>query len=146
MTDDIPPLRPPHLTPPVRSLDDLDRHWRSIKGPWGFSQPQLFCQVFDAGGRLLPHMINIEDCPEEPDRLLLGNLMEIMTELLADIAPGGSLAMMFARPGDAQLRDADRVWARDLTDAGRRAPIDVWPVFLATDVGVRIASPDDLAA
>lgn len=130
----------------MRSLDDLERHWRSIKGPWGFSEPQLFCQLFAADGTLLPQIMNITDCPSEPDALLLENLFGIMTEVLADFAPGGSFAAMFARPGDAQCREADRVWARKITAAGAKAPIDVWPVYLATDVGVRIASPDDLAA
>lgn len=132
--------------PPVRSLNDLDRHWRSIKGQWGFAERQLFCQVFDAEGGLLPQIINITECPPLPDRLLLDNLLEIMTDVLTDVAPGGSFAAMFARPGDGQLREPDRAWARALTAAGAKAPIEVWPVFLATDVGVRIASPDDLAA
>lgn len=130
----------------MRSLADLERHWRSIKGPWGFSQPQLFCQLFDAEGTLMPQIINITECAPLPDQLLLDNLLEIMTDVLADFAPGGSFAAMYARPGDGQLRDADRAWARALTAAGAEAPIEVWPVFLATDVGVRIASPDDLAA
>lgn len=130
----------------MRSLDDLERHWRSIKGPWGFSQSQLFCQVFDVEGELLPQIINITECPPLPDALLLDNLLEIMTDFLTDFAPGGSFAAMYARPGDGQLRESDRVWARGLTAAGAEAPIEVWPVFLATDSGVRIASPDDLAA
>lgn len=146
MTDDIPPLRPPHEWPPVHSLADLERHWRSIKGPWGFSQPQLFCQMFDPEGVLLPQIINITECPPLPDQLMLDSLMGIMTQVLGDAAPGGSCAAMYARPGDGQLREPDRAWARALTAAGAEAPIEVWPVFLATDVGVRIASPDDLAA
>lgn len=146
MTDDIPPIRPPHDLPPVHSLADLERHWHSIKGPWGFSQPQLFCQLFDPDGGLLPQIINITDCPPLPDQALLDNLLEIMSGILADFAPDGSFAAMFARPGDGQLRESDRIWARALTAAGADAPIEVWPVFLATDAGVRIASPDDLAA
>jgi hypothetical protein len=146
MTHDIPPLLPPHEMPPVRSLDDLERHWLAIKGPWGFSQPQLFCLLFDDAGLTLPHIVNIKDCAAEPDRLLLDNLMLTMTEVLTDTAPGGSLATMFARPGGAQLSASDRAWARGLTDAAVPAPINVWQVFLASDGGVRVATPDDLAA
>jgi hypothetical protein len=142
MSDHFPPLLPPHESPPVRSLDDLDRHWRAVKGPWGFSGPQLFCQLLGADGQLLPQLINIEDCPQVPDQLSFDNLFGI----LAEMDEGGSCAAMFARPGDGQLRASDRLRARGLIAAGTAAPIDVWPAFLATDTRVRIVGPDDLAA
>jgi hypothetical protein len=146
MTHDIPPLLPPDQTPPIRSLDDLDRHWRSIKGPWGFSRPQVWCSVFGPGGEVTPILIKIEECPDVPDADGAGHLLDRITEVVEEFVDGGSAALMFARPGNDVQRTGDRVWARHLTDAGRRARIEVWPVFLANDVCVRIATPDDLAA
>lgn len=146
MTDHTPPPGPPQDWPPVRSLADLERHWLWIKGPWGFSQPQLFCQLFDPDGAVLPQIVNITECPRRPDPAMIGSLLSLMTQTIDEVAPGGSLGAMYARPGDGQLREPDRAWARTLSTAGAEASIRVWPVFLATDVGVRIASPDDLAA
>lgn len=146
MTYDIPPLLPPDQTPPIRSLDDLDRYWRSIKGPWGFSAPQIFCTVLGPGGEVAPLVVNVGDLPDLPDPDGPRHLLDSLTQVVDEHAPGGSTALMFARPGADVLSEADRAWARGLTDAGRRASIDVWPVFLANDIRVRIATPDDLAA
>jgi hypothetical protein len=146
MTHDIPPIQPPDQTPPIRSLDDLDAFWRSIKGPWGFSAPQVWCSVFGPGGVVTPILIKVEDCPDVPAPGDSRNLLDRITEVVDEFAVGGSAAFMFARPGADDQRASDREWARDLTEAARRASIDVWPVFLANDSRVRIVAPDDLAA
>lgn len=146
MTDEIPPPTPPHLLPPTRTLADLDRCWRSIKGPWGFARPQLWCVVLGPEGEWTSIFMKIDDCPERPDPSMIRRLLDVLGAVVADHVVGGSLALMFARPGGDEHRDDDRRWAKALDAAGRRAPFDVWPVFLANDVGVRVASPDDLAA
>lgn len=143
---DIPPMLPPDQTPPIRSLDDLERLWRSIKGPWGFSSPQVWCAVLGPGGEVTPILITIEDCPDVPDRAGVDFLLDHVTEVVDQIVAGGSAALMFARPGADDQREDDRSWARHLTEAGQRASIRVWPVFLANDADVRIVAPDDLAA
>jgi hypothetical protein len=139
-------MLPVDQTPPIRSVADLDRWWRSVKGRWGFSKPQIWCVILGPGGAITPVLIKIEDCPARPDAVTVSNLFDCLAEVLDKEAPDGSVAVMFARPGADDHRDDDRQWARRLDEAGRRAPIDVWPVFLANDIGVRIASPDDLAA
>jgi hypothetical protein len=146
MTDDIPPFLPPDELPPTRAVSDLDRFWRSLKGRWGFSRPQLWCVVFGPVGEWTSIFLKIEDCPEQPDVSTIANLLDVLTTVVVDSVPGGSVAMMYARPGPDDRRAHDRQWARELDDAGRRASIDVWPVFLANDERVRIAAPDDLAA
>jgi hypothetical protein len=146
MTSDIPALRPFDQTPPIRSVSDLDRWWRSVKGPWGFSRPQIWCAVLGPGGELTPILIKVEDCPDRPDPDMIGYLFERLAAMVEDQVPGGSVAVMFARPGGDDHREDDRRWARHLDACGRRAPFDVWPVFLANDIVARMASPDDLAA
>ncbi|MRJ77982.1 hypothetical protein GEV29_15690 [Aeromicrobium sp. SMF47] len=146
MTDEIPPLLPPDQMPPLRVVADLDRFWRSLKGPWGFTRPQLWCVMLGPEGEWTSVFMKIEDCPDRPDPAMVRSLFGTLTSVVLDHAPGGSLALMYARPGPDDHRADDRCWARGLDDAGRRAPVDVWPVFLANDVCVRIAAPDDLAA
>jgi hypothetical protein len=146
MTDDIPPLLPPDQLPPVRAVSDLHRFWRSLKDTGGFARPQVWCLVLGPGGEWTSIVLKIDDCPERPDAELVGNLLEVLSTVVVDSVPGGSVALMYARPGSAELRGADREWARALHEAGCRAPVDVWPVHLADDDRVRIAAPDDLAA
>jgi hypothetical protein len=132
--------------PPVRSMADLDRFWRMIKGPWGFSVPQLFCAVFTSSGDVTPIIINIDDCADGPDTESIGNLFHVLTRVVDENAAGGSVAMMFARPGTDGIEERDRQWARELTTSGQHAAIDVWPVYLGDDDRVRVVAPDDLAA
>ena len=146
MTDEIPPLLPPHLMPPVSSVSDLDRFWRSLKGPWGFAQPQLWCVVLGPRGEWTSIFLKIEQCPDEPDVTLVERLFGVVADVVDDHVPGGSMALMFARPGGDELSDVDRRWARQLTSSGHASRIDAWPVFLANDERARIAAPDDLAA
>jgi hypothetical protein len=146
MTDDIPPLLPPDQMPPIRAVAYLDRFWRSLKGWWGFTRPQLWCVVFGPRGEWTSIFMKIEDCPDRPDAAMVGNLLDVLTTVVVDNVTGGSVALMYARPGPDDHRADDRRWARELDEAGRRRPIDVWPVFLANDDRVRVAAPDDLAA
>ncbi|MET0952952.1 MAG: hypothetical protein ABWX57_06670 [Aeromicrobium sp.] len=147
MTDEIPPaLLPPDQLPPVRAVADLDRLWRSLKGPWGFSRPQVWCVVLGPGGEWTSILLKIDDCPAHPDVVQVANLLDVLTSVVLDSVPGGSVALLYARPGGDDLDAGDRPWARQLDAAGRRVPVDVWPVFLANDDRVRIAAPDDLAA
>ena len=147
MTDEIPPAPlPPDQLPPVRAVADLDRLWRSLKGPWGFSRPQVWCVVLGPVGEWTSILLKIEDCPERPDVEQVANLLGVLTSVVLDSVPGGSVALLYARPGGDDQRAGDRLWARELDAAGRRVPVDVWPVFLANDDRVRIVAPDDLAA
>ena len=146
MSDSVEPLRPPSDTAPVRSLHDLERHWRMVKGPWGFSGPQLFCQFFAADGTVLPIIVNVGDCPTTPDGATAEQLFARLAEVVDDAPEPLTVAVMFARPGLDRTGPADRAWAHELTHAARASSLEVWPVFLANESGVRIVSPDDLAA
>jgi hypothetical protein len=146
MTDDTSAFLPPDQLPPVRTVPDLVRLWQALKGPCTFAGPQVWCVVLGPAGEWTSIMLKIDDCPDRPQPQQVDNLLGVLTSVVLDSVPGGSVALMFARPGGDGLRADDRLWARALDDAARRAPIDVWPVFLAHDEGVRIAAPDDLVA
>ncbi len=112
---------PAHLDqmPPVRSQDDLDRHWRALMGKLGFAH--------------------------RPEPTTLTNLMDLLGRLLGD-EPSGTVAFLLARPGLDPITPADRDWAAALTRAAAVAGVPIEPVHLATDHAVRVFAPDDLAS
>lgn len=136
-----PPDRP--LTSPSALLDA----WRFVDGGHGYSAPQLFVLVADRHDRVLPHVIQMydEDMAEAPDDTTLGHLMDRLAETLAEAAPGGSVAIMKARPGRSPaITPADLRWCRALHRHLQRAPFSSKPLHFATDDGPRAVAPDEL--
>lgn len=146
MTDDIPTLPPPEQMPPVQSLADLDHTWRALMGPLGFYAPQLWALLLDDCGRLLPGIIKVEECPDVPEADLIANLFDSLRMVMDLESPGGSVALLWAHPGDGGLQPHDLAWARTITDCASRSPLQTWPVHVANDRALRLVTPDDLAA
>lgn len=138
--------------PPDSSLSSpsaLLAHWRFIDGGYGYSAPQLFILMADRHEHVVPHVIQMydEDMAESPDDSALENLMERLAETLAELAPGGSVAIMKARPGRSPAMTlADLRWCRALHRHLQQAPFASKPLFFATDDGPRIVAPDELIA
>jgi hypothetical protein len=146
MTDDIPPLRRPEDTPPIRTQDDLCQQWRSLMGKLGFSQRYLWALILDPDGRVLPGIIQIEQCPAAPDRPALRTLIRSLRAVLNEDCPGGSLAFLWSRPGTAATESTDIAWASALVEEARTAEVRMWPVHFANDHDLRVFAPDELAA
>lgn len=72
--------------------------------------------------------------------------VQLHAEVLATTFPGGSLAVLEARPGGPMLTPADRAWCRGLQRALLDAPFASYPLFVATDAGVGVVPPDELVA
>ena len=141
----IPPLLSPDQMPPIRSQDDLHRHWRALMGPLGFSGRQLWLNVLGADRRPTPVLLQVDEVPAVPEPPLLDGLMAVIEELLQD-EPDGSVAVLLARPGSASMSPADRGFARALAAAARCSGVPLEPLHLATDEEVLAFAPDDLAA
>ena len=97
----------------LERLDDLAAAWREIDGGIGYSTPQLFILVIEADHHAVPHVISMYDehMADGPDPELLGHLVDRLAEVVATSAPGGSIAIMKARPGRRpSLTPADRRW------------------------------------
>ncbi|MCX6400814.1 MAG: hypothetical protein NTX33_12915 [Propionibacteriales bacterium] len=140
MTDhhsEIPPLRPPHLMPPLTHQTSLENTWRAMMGELGFAVPQLWMLFID-GDRPL-HVLQVKDVPLCPERSEIESVATMLDHIVDD---SHSCAFLFARPGGPSRTPGDLAWARGLTEVvdGR------WPVHLANDVELRVAAPDDLAA
>jgi len=146
MNDDhIPPLLSVDEMPAIRSQDDLHRHWRALMGPLGFSGRQLWLHVIGEDRRPTPMLLQVDEVPEDPEPAMLDGMMAVLGEMLAD-APGGSVALLLARPGCTPMTAADRRFAQAVAAAGRRSGVPLEPLHLATDEEVRTFAPDDLAA
>jgi hypothetical protein len=139
----IPPLLPVEQMPPIRSQEDLHRHWRALMGPLGFSRRYLWLGLIGADRRPTPLLVQIDELPERPDPAMCDRFGAFLGHLL-DEEPGCSVALLLSRPGPAAMTTADRAWAIGLTDAARRAGIPLEPLHLATDEAVRVFAPDDL--
>lgn len=146
MDDDIPPLLPPEDMPPVRSQADLHRFWRALMGPLGFGRRTLWLVFVATDGTVEPMVAPIDDIPEHPEEDLVGNLFWICAQVMdAELPPGTRVALLLSRPGSAQVSEGDRAWARALLAGARRAVVACEPVHLATDEGLVVIAPDDLA-
>lgn len=138
--DDIPPLLPPHLLPPLTDQCSLDRAWRALMGELGFDGPQLWLLFVD--GDRPRHVVRVDDVPLAPTARDLAGV----ATLVDGIVDGPrSCAFLYARPGGAERSAGDLAWARGLAEIGLGGH-RVWPVHLANDVELRVAAPDDVAA
>jgi hypothetical protein len=146
METNAPAVRHWSQWPPVHTQADLERHWRELMGPLGFSETLLWVILFDAAGYPTPMIQQVADLPEEPDALEIAKLLSFCTQIIDDAVPDGSVAFLRTRPGSATWTPGDRAWAGGITQAARKASIRVHPVHLANDVDLRVFTPDDLAA
>jgi len=128
---------------PIRSAADLLATWQRLMGPGGFGRSTLWLIFLDDDHRMQQVIMPIDDLPVLPDDRFIDNVA-LMLEQLRDAGEFASAAMLLARPGDAQMTDADRQWARGLR--GKLAAVSPWPVHLATRGRIQVFAPDDLIA
>ncbi|HEY1132969.1 MAG TPA: hypothetical protein VGE77_00195 [Nocardioides sp.] len=132
----------------IRSTEDLAAFWHDIDGGFGWSAPQLFAVHIDTDGSVSPAIMQFYDdeLADGPDQELLDGFVRVHTEVLTRALPGGSLAVLKARPGGPVMTPADRAWCTGLHRALHDAPFASYPLFFATDAGVGIVPPDELVA
>jgi hypothetical protein len=127
---------------PVRTQDDLCRLWESYLRERRPDLRSLLLAYLDVDDRPTP-VLAVDDLPEQPEPVTLGNLMEICEGIVSD-NQGGRVALLLVRPGTPQQRPGDRAWAAAILASARRFGVPCAPVHLATDAGVRVVAADDL--
>ena len=142
--NDIPPMQRPEDIPAIHTQADLERFWRMVKGPWGFDEPQLWALVIAGDDRPTGALFNFAELPREPNDEALANLLGGCRQVMAEMPGEPSVALLYARPGNQDLGDADVTWARAINRAAQQAGVATRPVHFANDALVRVFSPDDL--
>jgi hypothetical protein len=132
------------LHAPVRTDRDLDRIWRALMGPLGFRTRRLWILLLDADDRPVPQVTQIDDIPYEIDARLCEPVMHMCLHLLESIVPGGSVAILFSRPGQNSMSQGDRELARALHTAASDTDVALRPTHFANDVVLSVFALDDL--
>jgi hypothetical protein len=137
------PLRGTLEAPVVTDLD-LERLWRALMQPLGFWTRRLWIMMIDADNQPVPQLTEIDDIPDELDTQLCEPLMEVSSHLLHSIVPGGSIALLFSRPGRNPMSATDRQVARSLAAAARERCVRLRPTHFANDLVLSVFAADDL--
>jgi hypothetical protein len=132
------------LHTPVHTDRDLDGLWRALMGPLGFSTRRLWILLLDPDDRPVPQLTEIDDIPYDIDARLCEPVMHMCLHLLDMIVPGGSVAILFSRPGRNSMSHGDRKLARALHTAASGADVALRPTHFANDVVLSVFALDDL--
>ncbi len=120
--------------------------WRSLMKPVGWHDDRVYATVIDAGRHPTPMVLEIDEIPHRWTAADSRGLLSIYAQVLADNAPGGSVAILLCRPGPARLTDNDRRCCRDLYDAGREASVALEVVHMGTDTAIIPVPLDEVLA
>ncbi len=131
---------------PMPDQRALHERWCALMGPLGFSTRSLWFARVDVDRRMVPPLVQIDECPVTPDPAGVRRLLGHARTFVDEEAPDGSLAVLLSRPGRGAITDDDREWARALIDAGRYTRVPLEPLHLATDEVLIPLAPDALAA
>ena len=137
-------MRNPMDLPPVHSDDELLDRWRLLMGQEGFAQRSIWLAWFDEHGKQLPLVTPVDDVPQHPDGELLDGFGEVVSTVVREHAPEGSVAITICRPGSSVVDDDDRAWGRALLEMARRQAVVLRRLHLATAGSVRPLAGDDL--
>jgi hypothetical protein len=129
------------LATPVRTDDDVLRRIDLLLDENARQLRSVVLLFLDADGIQLPVAVPIDDVPERPDPVIVGNLCWIIAEALKQY-PGGSALVVLTRPEAAPAGDADRYWARNLDRFAREHGAPIRMLCLATLSGVQRLTVD----
>ena len=126
----IPPAE--SATDPVHSPADMRQRWRALMGQLGFGDRVLWIGFVGADRRMVKVLIDLP-LGNTPRRGDIENLMSALPEILTEVAPGGTVALLLTRPGRGPVSNLDRSWARLLAAAAEDHAVPLEPIFRAHD-------------
>lgn len=129
--------------PTIRSQADLERAWRHLMEPLGFSDRSMWFMLIGDDDRPVAHLTEIAELPERLDEGALGGLPDFLEHLRVQ-SGAQRVAVLLTRPGAGGLTDTDRTAARHVYDACRRTAMAVEVVHVATDTELVPVPLDDL--
>jgi len=125
-------------SPPVTTVEEARERVRDLVGP--AIRPQLWFMLLDRVGRQLPVLIPVDGIPLRPVPGGSAVLAARLTELLEELAPGGSVILTLERPGSAALTAPDQAWAHEFA-ASFGTVLTITGMFVAHDEGVCELTP-----
>ena len=137
------PDLPDPFRPKICTQADLERVWRHLMEPLGFSRHSVWLMLIDSDDRPIRQLTEIEDSVTPPDDEMLAGLSHVLGHIAAE-DPGSRWAFLRSRPGSARITDTDRDWARFLHRACHDAGVGSDVVHLATDEAVLPLPMDEL--
>jgi hypothetical protein len=131
------------LAAPLTSDQDVMRRVDRLLDQDSRRRRSLWLLFLSGSGVQLPVVVPIDDVPERPDALLVGNLCGVIADVLGEAAAAGSAVVTLTRPGDDSLDDSDRCWFGALDAAARDRGAAIRLICLATQAGVRQLTLDE---
>jgi hypothetical protein len=144
--DDASPPRYDPAAAPLRTDEQILTLTGQMIGPEARQWRSLVLFFLDHDDRTLPVVVPIDDLPEDPEPAVVENLCWILSQVLGEHAPRGSVVMMLTRPGPAEPDGTDLTWRDRLRDAAAGQGVRVRLICLATPAGVRAFTEDPLDA
>ena len=120
----------------LTTQSELEHAWRELMGPWSFAGHSVWLMLV-LDDRPVPPLIEIAEAADPPEDDQLSGLVDLLSTLERELAPGLRVAFLRSRPGKAAITDLDRVWATRLYAAARRAAVPCEVVHLATRGAIR---------
>lgn len=123
------------LLPPdtrIATVADLTAVWRALRGGLRFAEETVWALVIDSAAHPA-RLFALAGLPDGP----YGIPVEDVADLIGDYAAGGSLALLYGRPGGGPWHIGDRAWSRFLDRVPAGVP--TWPVHRAHDRALEVA-------
>lgn len=137
MSNNEPAPSPRAPRDPLLTDEAICRHVRLLVGDDPPPARELWLLWLAPDQRPTDTVSAIDGCPERPAARMVANLFDIVRQVLDDMLPGGSVVVALHRPGSHPANVCDRLWARDLHRAARRAEAPLRGVYLVAGETVR---------
>jgi len=125
------PVEP--FAPLLQSQSDVEQMWRTLMRPLGWRTRSLWFVLVASDDVPVPQVCEIAELPEEIDPDGHAAAAELWRDLLADVLPGGRVAMLLTRPGVGIPSAVDRTIAAGTYAACRAVGVPLEVIHLATD-------------
>jgi hypothetical protein len=142
------PYMPPPIetaTDPIHSAADMGQRWRAVMGRLGFGERLLWIGFVGPDRRMIKALSQMP-LPPRPRRPILVSTMTALVDVLDGLKDDTSVALLLTRPGKGPISDADRQWARLLTEVAAALGVPIEPIYRANDESLVLVEPEMTAA
>ena len=135
-----------HFDAPVRTQADLERLWRNLMEPLGFSSGALWVLAIDGDDQPTRVLMEIRDEGVDPTPEEVTAFGAFLAHLSPEVPDGSRWAFLRCRPGRGGATGADRALVAALVAGCRQSGVPTDVVHLATDDTLVPLPYDELAA